>query len=196
MKVFFLRYKSITITWFMAFAIVLVGLSSFISNLMAKEYGEDKKKIEDIYFILIISGFIGARLFYVLMNLGLYKGNIGAIFNLSHYNLSLTGGLIVGLLTLLILSKKFKIDFNKLLKIFVIPFYFSMAIGIWLVIFDKFLVSLKISNNPMKVLSLSIIFLLAMIGELVLGKKIEGKYLTPIILAVTMGLYYLVILLV
>ena len=179
----------------MAFAIALLGLSSFISNLMAKEYGEDKKKIEDIYFILIISGFIGARLSYVLMNLGLYKGNIGAIFKLTHYNLSLTGGLIVGLLTLLILSKKFKIDFNKLLKIFVIAFYFSMAIGIWLVIFDKFMVSLKISNNPIKVLSISIIFLLGMIGELVLGKKIENKYLTPIILAVTMGLYYLVILL-
>ena len=192
MKPFFLKYKSITISWFMAFAIVLIGLSSFISNLMAKEYGEDKKKIEDIYFILIISAFIGARLSYVLMNLGLYKGNIGAIFKLTHYNLSLTGGLIVGLLTLLILSKKFKIDFNKLLKIFVIPFYFSMAIGIWLVIFDKFLVSLKISNNPMKVLSLSIIFLLAMIVELVLGKKIEGKYLTPIILAVTMGLYFII----
>lgn len=176
----------------MAFAIALLGLSSFISNLMAKEYNEDKKKIEDIYFILIISGFIGARLSYVLMNLGLYKGNMGSIFKLTHYNLSLTGGLLVGLLTLLILSKKFKIDFNKLLKIFVVPFYFSMAIGIWLVIFDKFMVSLKISNNPIKVLSLSIIFLLAMIGELVLGKKIEGKYLSPIILAVTMGLYYII----
>lgn len=177
----------------MAFALVLVGLSYFISNLMAKEYGEDKKKIEDIYFILIISSFIGARLSYVLMNLGLYKGNIGAIFKLSHYNLSLTGGLIVGLLALLILSKKFGIGFTKLLKIFSIPFYFSMAIGIWLVVFDKFLVSFRISNNPIKVLTLSIIFLLGMIGDLVLGKKIENKYLTPIILAVTMGLYYMII---
>ena len=193
MKPFFLRYKSITITWFMAFAIALVGLSSFISNLMAREYGEDKKKIEDIYFILIITGFIGARLSYVLMNLGLYKGNIGAILNLSHYNLSLTGGLVISLLVLLVLSKKFIIEFNKLLKIFVIPFYFSMAIGIWLVVFDKFLLSLKISNNPVKVLVISIIFLLGMIGELVLGKKIDHKYLSPIILAVTMGLYYLVI---
>lgn len=193
MKPFFLRYKSITISWFMAFAIVLVGLSSFISNLMGKEYGEDKKKIEDIFFVLLIAGFIGARLSYVLMNLGLYKGNIGAIFNLSHYNLSLTGGLIVGLLALLILSKKYEIEFNKLLKIFLIPFYFSMAIGIWVVVFDKFLVALRISNNPMKVLTISTIFLLGMIGELVLGKKIQGKYVTPIILAVTMGLYYLII---
>lgn len=192
MKPFFLKYKSITITWFMAFAIGLVGLSSFISNLMAKEYGEDKKKVEDIYFTLILTGFIGARLSYVLMNLGLYKGNVRSILSLSHYNLSLTGGLIFGLLTLVILARKYEIEFNKLLKVFVIPFYFSMAIGIWVVVFDKFLVSLKISNNPMKVLSLSIIFLLGMIGELVLGKKIEHKYLTPIILAVTMGLYYII----
>lgn len=192
MKPYFLRYKSISITWFMGFAIALVGLSSFISNLMAKEYGEDKKKIEDIYFTLIIIGFIGARLSYVLMNLGLYKGKTMSIFSLSHYNLSLTGGLIVAILALIVLAKKYKIEFQKLLKIFLIPFYFSMAIGIWVVIFDKFLVSLKISNNPIKVLSISIIFLLGMIGELVLGKKIEHKYLTPIILVVTMGLYYII----
>lgn len=192
MKPFFLKYKAITITWFMAFAIALIGLSSFIANLMAKEYGEEKKKIEDIFFTLLITGFIGSRLFYVLMNLKLYKGNINSVFSLSHYNLSLTGGVIVSLLALIILAKKYEIDFNKLLKIFVIPFYFSMAIGIWVVVFDKFLVSLKISNNPVKVLSISIIFLLGMIGELVLGNKIEHKYLTPMILVITMGLYYII----
>ena len=192
MKPYFLRYKSISITWFMAFSIGLIIVSSFISNAMAKEYGEDKKKIEDIYFTLLLSGFIGARLFYVLMNLGLYKGKIMTIFSLSHYNLSLTGGLIAAILMLMVLAKKHKIEFQKLLKIFVIPFYFSMAIGIWVVIFDKFLVSLKISNNPIKVLTISIIFLLGMIGELMLPKKINHKYLTPIILAITMGLYYII----
>ena len=176
----------------MAFAIGIIIISSFISNVMAKEYDEDKKKIEDIFFTLIIAGFIGGRLSYVLMNLGLYKGNIKSIFSLSHYNLSLTGGLIVGLVTLLILSRKHEIGFKKLLKIFVVPFYFSMAIGIWVVVFDKFLVSLKISGNPVKVLSISMIFLLGMIGEILLPKKIDHKYLTPIILATTMGLYFLI----
>ena len=190
MKPFFLQYKSITISWFMAFAIALIGVSSLISNGMAKEYGEEKKKIEDIFFTLLISGFVGARLSYVLMNLKLYKDNIALIFSLSHYSLSLTGGLIIGLLTLIILSNIYKIEFERLLKIFVIPFYFSMAIGIWVVVFDTFLVSLKISGNPIKVLSISIIFLLGMICELLLPKKIKHKYLTPIILAVTMGLYF------
>ena len=192
MKPYFLRYKSITITWFMGFAITLIIMSSFISNAMAKEYGEDKKKIEDIFFTLLISVFIGARLFYVLMNLGLYKENIMSILSLSHYNLSLTGGLIAGILSLVVLSKKHEIHFQKLLKIFVIPFYFSMAIGIWVVVFDKFLVSLKISNNPIKVLSISIIFLLGMIAEIVLPKKIDREYLTLIILALTMGLFYII----
>ena len=192
MKPYFLRYKFITITWFMAFAIGLIGISSIISRVMAKEYEEEGKKIEDIFFALILSGFIGGRLFYVLMNVELYKGNIKSIFSLSHYNISLTGGLIVGIITLVILSKKYEIKFENLLKIFVIPFYFSMAIGIWLVVFDKFLVSLKISNNPMKILSISIIFLLGMIIELLLGKKVENKYLTPIILGITMILYYII----
>lgn len=175
----------------MIFAIVLVSISFFIANALAKEYGEDKGKTEDIFFILLISGFIGARLSYALMNFNLYRENMFSIFKISHYNLSLIGGVIIGLLTLIILSGK-KIEFQKLLKIFVMPFYFSMSIGIWVVMFDKFLLPFNISNNPIKILYLSIIFLLGIILELVLSKKTEHKYITLTILCITMFLYYIV----
>lgn len=191
MRPFFLSYKSISISWFMFFAFVLVSISYLIVNLLSKEYGEDKEKIEDIFFSLLISGFIGARLSYALMNFDLYKDNILSIFTLSRYNLSLIGGLVFGLIALIILSKKHDIEFQSLLKIFVIAFYFSMAVGIWLVIFDRLLLPFRISNNPIKILYISLTFLLAMIVELIVSRKIKYKYTTAIILAITMFLYYM-----
>lgn len=190
MRPSFFTYKSIDISWFLAFAMGLTIISSFIVRSMANEYGEDVEKIEDIFFILIISSFMGSRLFYVLFNFDLYKDNLFSIFNLSYYNLSLLGGVASGVMTLMVLSKIYKIDFQRLLGIYVLPFYFSMAIGIWIVLFDKFLVSFSISKNPIKVFYISMIFLLAMILEVV-GYSIKNKNIRPIILTGTMILYYL-----
>ena len=193
MKPFFFSYKSLNITWFMFFTISLVSISSFITPILGKEAGEDKKKIDDIFFIVLLSGFIGARLSYAFINMNLYKGNIFNIFKISESNLSLVGGLIFGLVTLFILSKKDKMNFNNLLKIFIIPFYFSMAVGIWVVVFNKFLLPISISNNIIKVLSISLIFLVGMILELFIPKKEKHKYLTAIILTLVIGLYRMII---
>lgn len=190
MKPSFFTYKSIDVSWFLAFAMGLIIISSFIVRSMANEYGEDVEKIEDIFFILIIGSFIGSRLFYVLLNFDLYKDNLLSIFKLSYYNLSLLGGVASGVMTLKVLSKIYKIDFQKLLGIYVLPYYFSMAIGIWIVLFDKFLVSFSISKNPIKVFYISMIFLLAMILEVV-GYSIKSKNIRLIILTGTMILYYL-----
>lgn len=193
MKPFFLTYKSINITWFMIFTIVSISISYIITGILAKEYKEDKNKIEDIFMILLIIGFIGARLSYALMNINLYKGNIFSIFKISHYNLSLLGGIIFGLLGLIVLSKKYNIVFEKLIKIFVVPFYFSMAISVWVFVFEGLLLSVNnVKNNPIKVLYLSLLFFLAMILELILSRKSNNKYITPIILSIVMFLYYII----
>lgn len=176
----------------MAFAIGLIIVSSFIVEAFGKEYEEDTEKIDDIFFSLLLGGFIGGRIFYALVNFNLYRGNILSLFKISHYNLSLIGSVITGLLVLVISSKKYKIELEKLLKIFAIPFYFSMAVGIWVVVFDKILLPLNISNNPVKILYLSIIFLVGMILEILASYKSKSKYITPIILLVVMGLYYLI----
>lgn len=192
MKPFLFRYKSITVSWFIGFAVLLIGLSSFIVRIMAKEYEEDKEKIDDIFFSLLIVGFIGGRASYVIANFNLYRGNILGIFSLSHYNISLIAGVVIGVLSLLIFSRVYKIEFQSLLKIFVIPFYFSMSIGIWLVVFDKFLLPFRISNNPIKILYISMIFLGGMLLEFILSKKDQYKYTSPIILTMLMFLYYII----
>ncbi|MEK7067784.1 MAG: prolipoprotein diacylglyceryl transferase family protein, partial [Patescibacteria group bacterium] len=64
----FLQLGPITIYWygfFMALA-VLAGL--LISLRVAHWHGVSKDVIYDLFFYLIIFGFIGARIFYVLYN--------------------------------------------------------------------------------------------------------------------------------
>lgn len=171
----------------MIFAISLVVLSSFIIDLLSKQYNEDKKKIEDIFFILLIGGFVGGRLVYVLMNFHLYKDNILSILKLSHYNISFLGAIIWGLIILIITSKKVNISFDKLLKIFIIPFYFSMAVGIWVFMFDRLLPASKLlRNNPTNILYTSLLFLAAMILELTISQGSKNKNMTKIIFGIVM----------
>lgn len=177
----------------MAIGIVVVSISYVIAGILAREYKEDKNRIEDIFIILLIIGFIGARLSYALMNPGSYRDNISSMLKISHYNLSLLGGVIFGLLTLMLLSNKYKIEFKKLFKIYVAPFYFSMAIGIWVLMFDHLLLaSTHLREEPKKVLYISLLFLIGMGLEFVLLKKSNNKYISFIILAVVMFLYYMV----
>lgn len=192
MKLFFFTYKSLSITWFMFFTIASVSISYLIVKVLAKEYKEDKSEMEDVFISLLISGFIGARLGYALMNINLYKDNILSVFKLSHYNLSLIGGVASGLLTLMILSKKDKISLERLLKVFVVPFYFAMSIGIWVLMFDRLLLlSSHIGNNPIKILYTSLLFLSGMILELALVKRTKQKYITAIILSLVILSYYI-----
>lgn len=191
MKSIFFTYGPITITWFMFLTIVCVMLSYFIIMSLAKDYGEAKKKIEDIYFWVLGASFIGARLSYVLLNLNLYKDDFSSIFNISSYNLYLIGGIVSSLLALGILASKYNINFTKLMRIFVVPFYFSMSIGVWALMFDQLLLPNHIDNDKRQILYLSLLFLLAMIFELFLPKRYNMKYITPILFALVISLYYI-----
>ena len=191
MSPFFFSYKSITITWFMFITTIAILISYLIAGSLAKEYEEDKNKIQDIFMITSISGFVGARLTYVLMNMNLYRYNVVDILKMSHYNLSFTGGIIVGLMALGICTLKYKILFKKLLRIFVTPFYFSMAIAVWTFIFDKLSLPLKyVENGQRRMLYLSAVFIIGIIIELNLPKKANHKYTSSIILGVVILLYY------
>lgn len=193
MKTMFFEYGRFAISWFMFFVLTLGTIGYYIAKSLAVQYGEDKKKIEDIYLMILLSSFIGARLFYVLTHLNLFKDNLLSILKLSHYNLSLIGGLISGILVTFLIGKKEKIQMDKLLKIMLPPFYFAMAIGIWIGNFDRLLnISSNLRNNPKMILLLSVIFLTGLILELTLIKEERYKRLRWPVLIIVMFIYYII----
>ena len=194
MKPIFFSFKSINITWFMALAFLAIIVSYFLLKLLSKsDKNSDEKReiLENMFFLSLVSAFIGARLFYVIFNIKTFINSPSAMIKLSHYNLSLLGGVLGALLALFISAKKYKVNFLEVLDKFSILFYISVAIGVWNFLFDRFLLkSSSPENIVIKVISMSILFVVATLIQISLGKKYKDKYISVILLALTMIIYY------
>lgn len=191
MKPFFLRYKSITITWYMLFLVLALGISYLLFKILSRKLDEDhRKKLDDMFFYVTLFGFIGARLSYVLFNSSSFKGKIMAIIKPSQYNLSLVGGVLVALGVLYLLSRKYKMDLPKSLNMLVPSFYIGMSIGVWHFHFNIFLSPM--AGIKMGTLYLSLLFLIGLILELTLGKKFKNKYVSLIILGAVLFIYKII----
>lgn len=183
MRPIFFSYGAINITWYMAFAVALIIIGYIMLKIVAKD-NKYKSEIEDYYFLELIAGFIGARIIYVLFNFALYKDNITDIVRLNHYNLNLVGAIIVALLILYIGTKMKKQPFIDILNPLLIPFYFSMAVGVWAFQFGGILSNI----SQIQTIFFSILFILALIIHSLAFEKYKKSSL--IILSITMLVYY------
>lgn len=71
-------------------------VSSILVSLQAKRQNLDADIIFNLSFVIVISGLIGARIFYVITNLKYYLKNPLEIIMLQHGGLAWFGGLILG----------------------------------------------------------------------------------------------------
>lgn len=202
MNPYIFTYKSFAVTWFVALAVIAIVVSNIAVKYAATKKGMNKSKIDDIFFILLITGFVGARLFYVLFNYNLFKDDLLSIIKLSHMNLYLYGGILVGLGVLYILSKKNNILFYNMFKVYVLPLYFSIAIGIWSLFFDGFLIGkeyngvfsisyLGTQRHP-TVVYISLLFLLGAIIESINFKESFSKKVTYATFIIVILGYYVI----
>ena len=105
------------------------GLAMFVAtvvslNFLLKEAGRqgfDKNKIFDLFIIILFSGIIGARLLYILLNIGFYIENPVEIIMLQHGGLAILGGMLFAPVCGLIYAKFNKLSFLKVADLFV-PF--------------------------------------------------------------------------
>lgn len=200
MHPYFFTYKSIGITWFTVLALIGIIGGYLITKNLGKEYVSDEKKLEDLFATLLIIGFVGARLTYVFLHRDIYKDNISYIIKLSHMNLNLVGGLLFGMGALLMMAKRYGITFHQLFKVYVVPFYFSMTIGVWSMFFDGVLIGkayeglfsmyyMGTRRHPIA-LYLSVLFLMGILSESIRWKHTLRKYLHYITFILIVLLYY------
>lgn len=114
----------------MAFACI-TGLS--VACLLFRKFNPDKNCSElwDISAYVIVAGIIGARLYYCLLNPVYYSANPLEILNFRQGGLSIHGGLIAGILTLVLLSKKKGLPILGVLDSFACGTALGQAIGRW-----------------------------------------------------------------
>lgn len=101
-------------------AMLAIGfmLAVFLASRQAKNLGLKKDLVLDVAFILIISGLIGARIVFVLMNLDSFKNNFFEIFMFNHGGLVWYGGLLGSLIALFFYTKRNKISFLLIADLF------------------------------------------------------------------------------
>ena len=85
--------------------------------------------IIDIAILLMLFGILGARLFYVLQFYQEFSGDLWSIFNVRGGGLVFYGGFIFGMISLLLYTKRKKIDLLDLLDLLAPAMLLGYAIG-------------------------------------------------------------------
>lgn len=87
---------------------VLLGL--FVATRLAKKTGQNPEHYMELLVYALIFAIVGARLYYVIFSWENYKDDLLQIFNLRAGGLAIYGGVIGGVLTAWIYSKKKKLN--------------------------------------------------------------------------------------
>ena len=114
----------------LAFAIFVGVYAAF---LFYKKFYDNVKAacIIDFSPFIIITGILGARIYYCLVNFSYYTVNPLEIFDIRQGGLSIHGMIIAGIIAIYFLSKKYNMPFLKLIDSFFCATPLSQCIGRW-----------------------------------------------------------------
>lgn len=115
----------------MAFAI-LVG--TLVADWAYRKYflqNNDVDLLMDLVPLLVLTGFVGARFYYCLLNLHYYSVNPIAVLNVREGGLSIHGALLASLVFLIIYSKRKGIKFFDLAAPMTLGLALAQSIGRW-----------------------------------------------------------------
>lgn len=113
---------------------LMIAIAAIAGGAFAIKQGEKRGVNEDIMLnlilIVVISGVLGARLFYILFyNPSFYFNNPGEVFKINEGGLSIHGGIVSAVLAGYIYSIRSKISFLKLADIAVVGIALAQGIG-------------------------------------------------------------------
>jgi len=121
----------IQIYWYSIFIFLGVFCASFVILRESKKQGINQDFMVNLIFYTVIFGLLGARLYYVLFNLNYYLSNPIEILEVWNGGLAIHGGILFGLITIILYSKKYKVKVLKVLDIAVLGLIIGQAIGRW-----------------------------------------------------------------
>jgi len=153
--------------------LILIGvlLGYFMIVREAKRFGISSDFMFNLFFWTIIIGIIGARLYYVVFNWEYFGSHIGEIWQIWQGGLAIHGGILFGLITISIYTKRHNVRLGRILDIVVIPLILAQAIGRWGNFFNSEAYGAATTLNHLRSLH---------IPEFIIqGMRINGIYYTP-----------------
>ena len=112
--------------------IICIGMIFAVSYVIfrAKQIGIDSEQVLDFALFVIPIGVLGARLYYVIMEIDSFDSLID-VFNIRNGGLAIYGGIIAGAITVLCVCKYKKISFLAFADCVVPGLVMAQAIGRW-----------------------------------------------------------------
>ncbi len=108
---------------------MLLGLGFVM--LEAKRCGEDRDRYLGMFIVSLITGVIGARLYYVAFSWNTYEENVGQIFNIRNGGLAFYGGLLGGVIGAAIFCAIRKTSFARMADTASMGIVIGQIIGRW-----------------------------------------------------------------
>ncbi len=125
------KIGDIEIRWYSLLILVACFMVLYLTQNEAQRFGIKREFIFNMLFWALITGIIGARLYYVLFNLDIYLKDPAEILKVWHGGLAIHGGLIAGVLTIILYCKKYKVRTIRILDFLVVSLLLGQAIGRW-----------------------------------------------------------------
>ncbi len=118
-----------------AFYGIIIGigmlLALFVIENDAKRHNIDSNNYYDFFIVGIICGVLGARIYYVIFQWDMYKGDLLSILNIRQGGLAIYGGLIAGCIAAVVFCRIRKMPFFVLSDVFFVGVPLGQAIGRW-----------------------------------------------------------------
>ena len=161
----------IEIYWYsiMILLAILIGGMGLFKN--SKKEGYDKEFVTDLIFYSIIFGILGARIYYIIFNLGYYLHNPLEIVAIWNGGLAIHGGIIGGLITIVYMCKKHKKSILKTTDLVAPSLILAQAIGRWGNFFNGEAHGPEVTKNVLQNLHIP--------RFVINGMNIDGKYYHP-----------------
>ena len=119
------------IRWYSVLILVAFFVAYYFVQKEAKRFNVKSDFVFNMLFWVLIFGIIGARLYYVIFNFSAFKDNPMEILKVWNGGLAIHGGLIVGLITVIVYTKKYNFRTVRYLDFCVVGLILAQAIGRW-----------------------------------------------------------------
>lgn len=119
------------IRWYSFLLLLAVLCGLYILMKEGKRYEFSGDFLFNLAFWMIIFGFVGARIYYVIFNYKYYLNDPVSILRVWEGGLAIHGGLLGGFITLLIYCHRYHTRIDKVTDMISIPLILGQAIGRW-----------------------------------------------------------------
>ncbi len=121
----------ITIYWYSVFIFLAILIGGNIVLNEAKRFNIPENFMLNLFFWIIPTALIGARIYYVIFNWSLYVNDIPSIFKVWEGGLAIHGAIIAGLIFTVVYTQRYKVNTLFILDFIVVGLIIGQAIGRW-----------------------------------------------------------------